>query len=240
MNNVISDESYKLWSELIEWNTDSSVDLAERELRLKELGLEHSETPTPDFLDKLAESQLEVVLSIVRRSKVISLSASDDEGDPITENLMWSHYADGLRGFCLVFDFQALQKDIYSFSNRAIRPIGVSYQDMPNELDINDFIQSSAMLNVSKLNYVDYVVRTIASKSKSWAYENEFRIISMSESNLHSYHPCTLNEIIIGDKMPLDQQKLVTDIVKSVNSSIKIKRAKLKENSYLIEIVDYQ
>ncbi|MEX0336406.1 DUF2971 domain-containing protein [Vibrio tubiashii] len=215
------------------------MDLAERERRLKELGIEHCEITDPEFLDKLAESELDVVLSIVRRSKIISLSASDDERDPITENLMWSHYADGLRGFCLVFDCQALQKDIHSFSNRAIRPIRVSYQDTPNELDINDFIQSPAMLNVSKLNYVDYVVKTIASKSKSWTYENEFRIISMSETNLHSYDPSTLNEIIIGDKMPLDQQKLVTDIVKSVNSSIRLKRAKLKENSYLIEIVDY-
>ncbi|MUK26584.1 DUF2971 domain-containing protein [Aliivibrio fischeri] len=193
----------------------------------------------PDFLSKLAKSEFDIVLKLIQLSKVISLSLSDNDCDPITDNLMWSHYADGLRGFCLVFDSQKLQADIHKASDRVIRPVKVSYQNTPNIIDINEFIESPAMLGVSELNYIDYVVGTIASKSESWRYENEFRILSMSDSNLHGYSVSSLCEIIIGDKMPEDQQKLVTGIGKSVNPDMIIKRAKLKENSYLIEIVDY-
>ncbi|WFC15401.1 DUF2971 domain-containing protein [Aeromonas salmonicida] len=235
----ISDTSYKLWESIVKWKGNEEIDPAERDRKLKKLNLEHFDISNPSFLSKLAKSEFDIVLKLIQLSKVISLSESNGEVDPITENLMWSHYADGLRGFCLIFNSDELKIDIHKTSNRVIRPVKVSYQNTPNVIDINAFIQSPAMLGVSELNYIDYVVGTISSKSESWRYENEFRILSMSESNLHSYSATSLREIVIGDKMPKDQQKLVTSIAKSVNPDMTIKRAKLKKNSYLIEIVEY-
>jgi hypothetical protein len=235
----ISENSYKLWESMVEWKGGKDIDLTERDRKLKELGLEHLDVSNPDFLSKLAKSEFDIVLKLIQLSKVISFSISNSKGDPLTENLMWSHYSDGLRGFCLVFDSDGLQADIHRYSSTTIRPVKVSYQNTPNVIDINEFILSPTMLGVSDLNYIDHVVGMVASKSESWSYENEFRILSMSDKNLHSYSAKSLLEIVIGEKIPKDQQQLIISIAKSVNPNIAIKLAKLKKNSYLIEIVDY-
>ena len=172
-------------------------------------------------------------------SKIVSMSYFDRENDPITENLMWSHYADGLRGFCLVFSSKQLQCDINKSSGRIMRPINVMYQNEPNVLRLSDFLSSKTLYGDPEIDYIEHVIQTVSRKSKSWKYENEMRIISMSESNIHSYTTSALLEIVIGDKMPLDQQKLVIQTAKIANPNIIVRRAKVKENSYLIQIQDY-
>ncbi|WP_412495942.1 DUF2971 domain-containing protein [Vibrio cyclitrophicus] len=152
---------------------------------------------------------------------------------------MWSHYADGLRGFCLVFSSEQLQCDINESSDRVMRPIKVMYQNEPNALRLSDFLSSETILGDSEIDYIEHVIQTVATKSKSWKYENEMRILSMSESNMHSYTSSALLEIVIGDKMPLDQQRLVIHTAKMANPDIIVRRAKLKKNSYVIEIKDY-
>ncbi|BCE01276.1 hypothetical protein TYM08_P1339 [Marinicellulosiphila megalodicopiae] len=86
---------------------------------------------------------------------------------------------------------------------------------------------------------MDELLTSISTKSKSWKYENEIRILSLNKNNSHSYTPNSLLEIVVGDKMPDDQQTLIKNIAHSVNPNIILKKAKLKKESYNIEIVNF-
>lgn len=239
LDDSLSEEVLKLWKNSASWKPDSEINVADRDTKLRQLGLNKHDYTKEEFVKALAMDELDIIVSLVRMSKIVSMSLSDRENDPITENLMWSHYADGLRGFCLVFSSEQLQRDINESSDRVMRPIKVMYQNKPNALRLSDFLSSETVLGDSEIDYIEHVIQTVATKSKSWKYENEMRILSMSESNMHSYTSSALSEIVIGDKMPLDQQKLVIHTAKMANPDIIVRRAKLKKNSYVIEIKGY-
>ncbi|MDH5647702.1 MAG: DUF2971 domain-containing protein [Candidatus Heimdallarchaeota archaeon] len=212
---------------------------AEYNEMLTSLGLKDGEFTKKELFLKLAEHDFKKFISVTHGAHISSFSLCDNEKDPIGENLMWSHYAAGLRGFCLVFDYEKLLQDIKASSKAAIMPIKVSYQDKPNTLRLLDFVQSNGVLGREEDDdYVQTATQTIATKSEVWAYENELRILSLDTVNLHRYTTETLIEIILGDKMPETHEKLILDIAKSNNNNISIKKAKLIPNSYNIEIVD--
>lgn len=205
---------------------------------LNDMGLQEGQFTNDQLFQKIAEHDLQIIVDIIHNSKIVCLSLSEQENDPLYSNLMWSHYADGLRGFCLVFDADSLQQDIYQSSNKTMRPIKIQYQNTPNTLKLLDFIKSESVLGSDNdINFVEAVTKTIATKSKAWEYENELRILSLSKSQFHHYSEDSLKEIIIGEKMPQEQRKLLLDTVKAVHPSVVVKEARLIADSYSLEIV---
>ena len=204
---------------------------------LDELNLIKGSFTKEEFFQKVAEYDLEKFINIVHGSKIVCLSIEQEEKNPLTNNLMWSHYANGLRGYCLVFDGDELQKDMYSSTAESIRPIIVQYQDHPNVIKLNDLLQLQGLLNGDDINFVEKVIEIAATKSSDWKYENEFRIMSLNESDFHCYMPNTLKEIIVGDKMSASEKSLLLNVVKASNPNIIVKTARLKDNTYQVEIV---
>ena len=179
------------------------------------------------------------LVMIIHKSKAICMSLYTQSNDPLYENLMWSHYADGLKGYCMIFDGDKLQDD-FNRDDLIVRPINVEYQDIPVTLSLNDFARSKHVLNSDlNINAISDITKSIGTKSNEWKYEKEFRFLSLEQSNTHRYSPDTLREIVIGCRMPSDQQKLVIETAKSSNPDIIIKFARLKKDSYELEIVDY-
>jgi hypothetical protein len=205
---------------------------------LTDMGLKEGTFTNDQLFQKIAEHDIQVLINTIHNSKIVCLSLYESENDPISNNLMWSHYADGLRGFCLVFDGDLLQQDIYSSSNKAMRPIKIEYKSTPNTLSLLDFIKSESILGSdTDINFVQTVTETIATKSVEWSYENEFRIMCLDKSNFHNYSVESLKEIIIGEKMPASQKKLLLATVRASHPEIIVKEARLKPNSYSLEIV---
>ena len=203
-------------------------------------GLQGKDFTKEELIKKLAENDFQNFISIIHSSHISSFSLRDDTNDPIDENLLWSHYADGLRGFCLIFDYEKLLSDIKETSEKAIMPIEVTYQDTPKTLKLLDFVLSNDVFgNNEDESYVLSVTESIATKSEDWSYENELRILSLDSTNIHSYKPWTLEQIIIGEKMPASHKKRILDIVKSNHDEILIKEARLIPNSYNIEILEH-
>lgn len=235
LDDSVSDE------ELAQFDILSKNELGEEKYNemLSGLGLVEGQFTKRDLFLGLAHHDFKKFISITHGAHISSFSLCDDEKDPIDENLMWSHYAAGLRGFCLVFDYEKLLSDIMDSSERAIMPIKVNYQDAPNTLRLLDFVQSNGVLGGEEDDdYVQTVTETIATKSGDWSYENGIRILSLDSVNIHRYAPGSLIEIVVGERMPEEHKKLVLDMVKSNNSDISIKKARLVPNSYNLEIVD--
>lgn len=177
-------------------------------------------------------------INIIHDSKALCLSyfdESEDKPDPLYENLMWSHYADGLRGFCNVFDCDILFNNLTKLK---IRPALVQYLDKPLTLKIDSYAEYYVLKNdFSKA--ISEAVPTISSKSLKWSYEREIRLLSTEKKNLISYPSNALIEIVIGEKMPVDEQKQVILNARTANPDVVIKTARLKPNTYQLEIIDY-
>lgn len=161
---------------------------------------------------------------------------SEVNSEPLENNLMWSHYADGLRGFCLAFDYESLYEN-FSENNAFIAAIPVKYNNSVPILSPIEFI-ISFVFSSDKSESIKYILTSISSKSKHWEYENEWRFFS-SNSNTLQYKPSSLEQLIIGSKMPKDQQALVISVARAANPDIEVKLAKLIKGTYKIEIVDY-
>ncbi len=204
---------------------------------LSELELVDGKYTQTELFKKIAEHDLDKFISIVHNSKVICFSMEDETKNPLTNNLMWSHYANGLRGFCLVFNGDELLKDLFKSTKESMRPIIVEYKDKPNILKLNEFIHSEGLYSNSDINFVQKVTETIATKSTDWEYEKEFRVMSLNQESFHNYSPSSLKEIVIGDKMPEAERNLLLKIVSGLCKNILIKTARLQNNSYKIEIV---
>lgn len=240
LDEVLSDEVKKELILRVTPKPDNEVDLKIKQKVFKQAGVKSGDNKE-EFLHKMLKHDFKVALiDIIHKSKAICMSQESSVNDPLYENLMWSHYADGLRGFCMVFERDKLLQDFID-QQLTIRPIIVEYSDVPVTLSLNEFALSEHVLNkVLMKELISNVTKTLATKSLSWKYENELRMLSLEDNNIHEYYPESLLEIIIGEKMPQDQQKLVIDTARSANPNIIIKYAQLKKRTYQLEIVDYQ
>lgn len=114
--------------------------------------------------------------------------------------VMWSHYANGHRGFCLEFD-----TTIKPFSTA--RP--VNYDD--------SFPTVPLSLLFSK-NYTDadtdlLLQAFVLTKAKCWTYEQEWRAMHMEPSKRFGYGPHGLTGLYIGAAMPDAQREVLFQVL---------------------------
>lgn len=236
----LHESDYALWKSNVDWKMEVHPRDKEFVKICQLLGLDPYKTDEKKLILEGLRFELNMLTEIVHESKFLCLSQRDQKCDPIYENLMWSHYAQGLRGFCLVFNNDGLQKDISLASNQRMRGIKIIYQDQPNKISLSDFLRSDMWINENKQNYIQVVTETIATKSSAWKYENEMRIMTLDpQANAYSYSPETLEEIVFGDKMPSRHKELLLSVAKSKYPNAKIKTARLIPNTYEIELVDH-
>jgi hypothetical protein len=172
---------------------------------------------------------------------ILCMSAHCEKRLPHLNNLMWSHYANGLRGYCLKFNKQRFLESIYGLNGGVLllatkyfsAEIIYSEETIPKPPRLHEKISNNAQ------ELENIFLPMFSTKSSHWSYENEYRLLSQSVGK-HSYDPASLDELIIGERMPFDQQKLLVSIVKTENPKIKIKMATLKKNSYQIETIELQ
>ncbi len=117
--------------------------------------------------------------------------------------LMWSHYADSHKGFCVGLDLEILFRNLI--------------HQKKFFLDTVKYISSDYLPEIPL--FADHVaaVRTlITTKSSQWSYENEFRIIKIEGSREVIKMPVeAVAEIIIGCNMPSKEKDEVYRLAKS-------------------------
>jgi len=137
-----------------------------------------------------------------------------------TEILLWSHYADNHKGFCIEFDFQ----DGTLFRKNAKK---VRYSDTIPKLSAVDF-------SVPKREETFDILWL--TKSSHWAYEKEWRVM-MSEGDKNYAMPSKITSIIFGAKMPESDRRKITEVLRE-DQEIIFKEAFLVDGKFEINLRD--
>ena len=239
LDETLDTEDFNLGKANIKWSMD--IDPSDQKFieLCEKLSIDPVTTTEETLMAKGLSSDLQVLIKLLHQSKLLCLSQKDSNVDPIYENLMWSHYAQGLRGFCLVFNNDSLQHDINDSCPSGMRAIKIKYQDVPDKLSLKDYLRSDMWIRQKDQNYIQKVTETVATKSRAWSYENEVRLMALDpDISVYPYSVSTLEEVVFGEKMPNQHKQLLLSILKSNYPHVKIKTARLMPSTFNLEIVD--
>lgn len=168
--------------------------------------------------------------------------------------LMWSHYADGLRGFCLEFDEKRLvsgREDSfvmevrysedppvedafeYAIANDQLWYCDVAYSESRNRMYQDDIPRLEKIVH-------RILQDAFATKPIDWRYEKEIRLILQMASDgpvLHHYPTDALKRIIVGERISdrhlRDLKKAITD----AGLTAPLSTARRRLDAYAIDVV---
>ena len=139
---------------------------------------------------------------------ILSLSAKNDN------ILMWSHYAEYHKGFCI------------QFKRSSINPLGVT---KPVQ-----YVKEYPCFNYFDDLPGNIVKKIILTKSCDWSYEEEWRGIQEANTEVR-YTDDMITGIIFGLRMPDHHKKEIYQIFKS-NEHMNYYQAELIQRKYKLEI----
>ncbi len=138
------------------------------------------------------------------------------------DELLWSHYADSHKGFCIEYDLELLANSYKSFKTFSFP---VNYTDKPPEYGIKDINNTKSEQIIQKL---------AGYKSKRWNYEQEHRIVTGFYGE-HPYNPACLKSIYFGLNMEKSEKEIIKERLKCRN--IQFYQIIQKHNSYKFDAV---
>ncbi|WP_413165965.1 DUF2971 domain-containing protein [Aeromonas salmonicida] len=135
-----------------------------------------------------------------------------------TSNLMWSHYANSHKGFCIEFKSKFMPAE------------KVIYQDEIPKLNIIDiFLSSLKLINGEEVGI--HIWQSLRTKLIEWDYESEYRLKANNSMGripadkqfmIMPYNPEFVESVIFGCRMPPDAKQLIID---QMPSGTKFKQA---------------
>lgn len=137
----------------------------------------------------------------------------------ITNELLWSYYANGHKGFCIEYEMELLRELCIQDSYTNV--IRMNYRNKPPTLH---FKFSD---NIHEVVYIMH-----GYKSKKWEHEKEIRIIS-DKQGLIGIKESAVTGIYFGIRMPDSDKNKIIDAFQCRN--IQFYQMELKPNSYLLE-----
>ena len=142
--------------------------------------------------------------------------------------LMWAHYADAHRGFCLRFlndptdPFQTSAPDA-----EPIRPCKVRYsKKYPSINRIGDVDEQTLMF-----------VKALQTKSPEWSYEKEWRILDFNVHGVRRFPRQLLTGVIFGCLMSEKHKEMIRGWCQGRGSEVEFHEARQSATAYSLEFV---
>ena len=186
---------------------------SERRQELEKIGRLERNSPDPVALSESWEKVNDKLRNDLMNSGVFCMSELNDN------ILMWAHYANGHKGFCVEF---ARDSNSTLGNIEVTNPVVYSC-DFPSPSPFSDEGRSSCFDDL------------FLTKSKDWAYEKEWRMIN-EEGDILLNVPGKISAIIFGLKMPSQHKKTIRNIFAD-NPKIIFKQAEKVLNSFKLKIV---
>ncbi len=192
--------------------------------------LQRSSEAFSEHVDERSKALLhEYYLDHVANTSVFSASLAKDKHkypSPLNSMMMWSHYANGFRGYCVEYDFEKLISSIKLENSIDIGRSKVEYAldgKLP-AINLKTFMQEHD--KEDKGSSLE-ILKAFRIKEKSWFYENEVRLLSDRNGKI-KISPEVINSIYISEKTP---QNIVEQISRKVKD-IKLILVHLHDTDY--------
>ena len=148
------------------------------------------------------------------------------------DELLWAHYADSHRGFCIEFDSNKLTSFYYE---NDIPILNIFYADSPPKLDFINLMNTLDAKDANTKTSSQQILQLMLGyKSKRWEYENEVRIISNTTEN-QDYDFRAVTAIYFGLRM--DESNIIEVMQTLQGRGIKYFQMKLKSKSFKLEAI---
>lgn len=158
----------------------------------------------------------------ISKCGVLCLSEKD------SDLLMWAHYADSHKGYCLKFNHAEIKKRQAALKAFLFKK--VSYKkEMP----------SSDAFSLLDPDIVEFLKLFLCTKSSHWCYENEWRIVVDIErfSQKLYFDETMLSGVIFGCEMNDDNIKVIKGHLKEWTAKPALYKAVKNKNQYALDIV---
>lgn len=240
-------------ADLVKYNKNARVKLRElfdqKELSRKDFLYLNNLVAKPSNEDLIERrNTLKRIREDIRKIGITCLSEVENN------ILMWSHYGEDHRGFCIEF---------CDLENKILSPCDVidvnyinEFEDLNNPEILIDFYIIMFCDNkhlprkeweakykelagqISKHEENHLARATIGNKYIDWAYEKEVRLVSKLNGP-NKYEPSSIESIIFGLRMPESDKKTIMNICDCDDKRhIRFKQAIKQESSYGLKIVD--
>ncbi|QNK33405.1 DUF2971 domain-containing protein [Serratia sp. JUb9] len=147
----------------------------------------------------------------------------------VSNVMMWSHYADGMKGFCIKYNPNKLINSLNELNDDKFYWAKVEYQDNKHTVDFYDSMDLE--------NHA--TIRAIQTKHTGWEYEYECRLLT-NNSGLYKYSHNAIECIYIGSKMPAPHEKILLDICAVNLPDVDIFKVRTHQGGYAVELGRYQ
>ncbi len=161
----------------------------------------------------IVERALKNVLSIKDKVGIYSLAKAENN-HPLN-NLMWRHYANNHKGFCIGYDTELLMKKHQAPNN--VYFAGVRY---------SKYMPTLSWLDIKKAQEI-FLQKILATKSVDWEYEKEVRLI-FDDFGLKVYPNQALKSIYFGVSMDDKMQRYIIESLQDRD----VMFYKLKKDNY--------
>lgn len=142
--------------------------------------------------------------------------------------LMWSHYSDGHKGFCI--EFSRSDENMLNWA----KPVDYPAND---EFPFIDYWKGKQKEQIEEFKKI------ILTKSKHWYYEKEWRIVdglgyvdANYQGHTETYQDNMLSGIIFGERMSKMDRKTIKDILEK--KPVVFYEAEKVKNRFQIRIID--
>ncbi len=149
-----------------------------------------------ECINELQKNYIDEISNKFQSEKTLLSCFSDD----YKNILMWSHYADNHKGFCVEYDI----------SDRDLQ-----YDDFMRMLHPVIYAENFLNINYSQIQ-LKYVVGfcLVLQKFIDWQYENEYRLIMNSKEERLFNMPMMPSNVYLGLKMEAYYKRIIIDIFK--------------------------
>lgn len=136
--------------------------------------------------------------------------------------LMWAHYGNSHRGFCIEYDFLSIDDLDLKHPEPSCR---LKHLYRFNKVNYSDKIFSFSKVNAE----YDDIIKFLFNKSKAWSYEEEYRIVTYLYGKFNYSGNC-LKSIMFGLNMTNEEKEYIID--KLNNKGIKFYQMKRKKDEF--------
>ncbi|EGQ8609177.1 DUF2971 domain-containing protein [Vibrio parahaemolyticus] len=173
----------------------------------------------------------------VENSRLCCFAKDDIEAEaPALQNkLMWSHYGNGMRGYCIEFDRSALIKSIHDSIGDLVGYTDMLYGNLVKQSH-HSILHQTVLGMFGKKSGIG-IGDLVTTKSSEWAYEKEFRL-QVENVNMVQFDPKCILSVTVGFKMPESKFTTLQSVLRG-NTGIDcpIFRASINAKTFGIERV---